>query len=71
MKSVNDVEREKYLRLTQQQQVIESVLKDEESGLTESKKNWMKNELDKLIADKKKNFLPEDVMITNEHLANL
>jgi hypothetical protein len=31
----------------------------------------MKNELDKLVAEKRKNFLPEDAMITNEHLANL
>ena len=31
----------------------------------------MKLELDKLVAEKRKNFLPEDAMITNEHLANL
>lgn len=71
LRTVEDKEREKYLKLTQQQQIIESILKDEEAGLTESKKNWMKMELDKLIADKRKNFLPEDAMITNEHLANL
>lgn len=31
----------------------------------------MKNELDKLVEEKKKNFLPEDKMITNEHMKQL
>ena len=31
----------------------------------------MKKELDLLIEEKRKNFLPADVMLTHEHLTNL
>jgi hypothetical protein len=36
--------------------------------LTLTKKDWMKKELDKIVKVKKESFLPEDAMVTNEHL---
>jgi hypothetical protein len=57
--------------LNQQQQIIESILHDEGADLTKSKKEWIKKELDKLVEEKKRNFLPQDTMITNEHIKQL
>lgn len=71
MKAINEADRARYLKITQQQQVLESILKEEENDLTETKKKWVKAQLDKLNNEKSKNFAPADAMITNEHLANL
>ena len=55
LQTVADADRQKYVKLNQQQQIIESILQDEGADLTKSKKEWIKKELDKLVEEKKKN----------------
>jgi len=49
--------------------MLESLLQDE--SLNEQKKEAVRSELEKVIQEKRRNFLTTDAMATREQLANL
>ena len=66
-----DKDRAQYLALTQKQQIYEDILRKDGNELSESKKQWMKAEINRLEEEKKKNCLPAEALIKAEHLSNL
>ena len=62
-------EQARYLKLAQQQQVLESIIENDTEGLSQTQRKWIMEQHDKVVKEKQQ--LPEEDMISLAHLRNL